>query len=284
MHPASRHNARTEMKHLSAAVERHDTMNIRSGLRLLSKSDEQLQANWGLWIAQAAFIAAIAGTIKYFFPASIPFEFFELWSTKGSVSDWLVASWPILLWAVSVTLIASAVTRNSRIENIHAETFLERGLWVSLRAGVMEEIVFRWLLFMTGIVGAKVGDWLLGGFFFDHGLVWVIYTYILAPIADFTSLGLLHDVLGGGAPWFIAAGVIIANRQFRDGHKYLGWVGFINSWFIGLYFFYLTFTFGLVAAIVVHVTYDALIFLIRYIDRVIERARNVDNGRSGENE
>lgn len=65
---------------------------------------------------------------------------------------------------------------------------------------------------------------------------------------------------------------------------YLGWFGFINSWFIGLYFFCLTFTFGLIAAIVVHVTYDVLIFVIRYLDRVIERSRGVDNGRSGESE
>jgi len=268
----------------SAAPKLRKTMNVRNTLRLLTSSDEKLQANWGLWIFQASIIAAIAGTIKYFFPSSIPFDFFQLWHTTGSVSDWMFASWPILTWAVVVTLIASAVTRNSRLENIHAETFLERGLWVSLRAGVMEEIVFRWLLLMTGIVGAKVGDWLLGGEFFNHGLVWVIYTYILAPVADFTSFGLLHSVLGAGAVWSVAAGVIIANRKFRDGHKYLGWFGFLNSWFIGLYFFYLTFTFGLVAAIVVHFTYDALIFTIRYLDRVIERARHVDNGKAGEDE
>ena len=34
------------------------------------------------------------------------------------------------------------------------------------------------------------------------------------------------------------------------GHKYQGLFGLINSWFIGMYFFYLMFTFGLVAAIV----------------------------------
>jgi hypothetical protein len=259
-------------------------MNVRNTLRLLTSSDEKLQANWGAWIAQALILMAIVGTVKWIFPSSIPYEFFQLWTTTGSVTDWMVASWPILAWAVGVTLLASAITRNSRIENIHAETFLERGLWVSLRAGVMEEIVFRWLLFMWGIVMAQVVDFIFGGFIFSHGLVWVIYTYIMMPVADFTSFGLLHNVLGGGTAWFIAAGVIIANIKFRDGHKYLGLFGFINSWFIGLYFFYLTFTFGLVAAIVVHVTYDVLIFVIRYLDRVIERSRGVHNGRSGENE
>lgn len=254
-------------------------MNTRNVLRIFTSSDEKLQANWRAWIFQAAMIAALVGAVKFIFPSSIPYDFFQLWSTTGSVSDWMFASWPILAWAVGVTLLAAVITRNSRMENIHAETFLQRGLWVSLRAGVMEEIVFRWLLFMWGIVIAKVVDFIFGGFIFDHGLVWLIYSYIMMPIADFTSFGLLHDVLGGGAPWYVAAGVIIANIKFRDGHKYLGLFGFINSWFIGLYFFYLTFTFGLVAAIVVHFTYDALIFGIRYVDAVIERARGVHNGK-----
>jgi hypothetical protein len=42
-----------------------------------------------------------------------------------------------------------------------------------------------------------------------------------------------------------------------------------------MYFFYLMFTFGLVAAIVVHLVYDVLIFTIRYLDQLQERARGV---------
>jgi hypothetical protein len=40
-----------------------------------------------------------------------------------------------------------------------------------------------------------------------------------------------------------------------------------------MFFFYLMFTYGLVAAIVVHFLYDALIFFVRYLDEVIERAQ-----------
>lgn len=52
-------------------------------------------------------------------------------------------------------------------------------------------------------------------------------------------------------------------RARRNGHAYQGWFGTINSWFLGLYFFYIMLTHGLLAAIVVHFTYDFIIFTIR---------------------
>ncbi|HMO22056.1 MAG TPA: hypothetical protein PKC98_13950, partial [Candidatus Melainabacteria bacterium] len=67
--------------------------------------------------------------------------------------------------------------------------------------------------------------------------------------------------------------LISANSRFRDGHKYQGFLGWVNSWFLGMVFFYMTLTYGLVAAIAVHFLYDMIIFLVIYIDMVIERAR-----------
>ena len=157
-------------------------------------------------------------------------------------------------------------------------------LVLSLRAGVMEEIVFRWLIFMWSIAAVRVLDWILGGFVFSHGLVWFLNEYITLPIADFVTFRLLHSLLTDPSAWFVAVGLIVANARFRDGHKYQGWFGMVNSWFIGMYFFYLMLTYGLLASITVHFLYDALIFTIRYVDRVIERARGVSNGEDGDSD
>ncbi len=243
---------------------------------ILGSAESQPKADWIAWILQAFILGGIVAVIKWIFPHSIPYGFWDLWHTTGSISDWYIASWPVLAWAIGFTAFVSLTHHNSKWENNHAELYLERGLWLSLRAGVMEEICFRWLFFMLGIVTVKVTDWILGGEFFSHGLVWVINHYIMAPVANFTTLHLLNQQLNV-MPWFIGAGLLAANAKFRDGHKYQGIFGLINAWFIGMFFFYLMFRFGLVAGIVVHFSYDALIYGVRYLDEVQERARGVSD-------
>lgn len=239
---------------------------------------------WILWIGMALFLLAEVSLIKWIWPTAIPYGVFELWQTKGTIVDWLISSWPILAWAGGLTIILSALTRNTKYQNAHAESYLARGLMVSLRAGVMEEIIFRWLLLLTGIVGAKVGDWLLGGFYFQHGLVWVLNEYIVLPVANFATFHMLSDVLMNPATWFIGVAIVTANAKFRDGHKYQGLLGWVNSWFIGMVFFYLLFQYGLLACITVHFTYDALIFTVRYIDRKLEAQRGVSDETAGADE
>ncbi|MDQ5936079.1 MAG: hypothetical protein QG574_3415 [Cyanobacteriota bacterium erpe_2018_sw_21hr_WHONDRS-SW48-000092_B_bin.40] len=249
-------------------------MNKHLSLLLTARSKQvKVEADWAAWLKQALSLSVLVALVKLIFPHAIPYSFWELWNTTGSVGDWLTASWPILLWAVGITFLMAALTRNSRYDNYYAERHLAAGIWLSLRAGIMEEIVFRWLIFMWCIAMAKLSDFILGGFLFEHGLVWLLYSVILSPIADFFTFGLLHGQLSGTDTWFIAAALLMANSQFRNGHKYQGLLGFVNSWFIGMYMFYLLFTFGLMAAIVVHLVYDLCIFAIEYFDRAHERSR-----------
>lgn len=252
-------------------------MNRNSVILTATARTTRISADWMLWIIWAAFSALLVAGLTHFFPESIPYSFWGLWETSGTVSQWLIAAWPILLWAIGLNFIVAVFTRNTREENLNAESFLAAGVWLSLRAGIMEEIIFRWLIFMWSMALIQVSDFIFGGFlpFFDHGLVWAFYHYILSPLADFFTFGLLSVELSGNTAWYLAAGMLVANARFRDGHKYQGPLGVINSWFIGMYMFYLLFSFGLVAAIVVHLVYDVSIFGIRYLDRVVERARNV---------
>ncbi len=139
---------------------------------------------------------------------------------------------------------------------------LTMGFYLSSYAGIAEEIVYRWLLFFAAIIGIQFSDWLLFGFMDIHLIQW-IFTSIICPVANFFTLGYLESYLMNGYGWAVAAAIIIVNGHFRDGHSYQGLFGFTNSWFLGMYFFWVMFNSGLIAAMIVHFTYNFLIFSIR---------------------
>ncbi|MEZ4490790.1 MAG: hypothetical protein R3F51_24700 [Cyanobacteriota/Melainabacteria group bacterium] len=215
---------------------------------------------------------AIVAVILFFFPGSTHFGLFDFWQSTGTLSQWLTAGIPIFVWAVAVNGWQCYKTYNSPMENRHAERILRGGFLISLAAGVFEETLFRWVLFLAAIVGVQVVNFIFFGFL-GFGIPELIFNYILGPVANFFTLGYLDQYLSNPEIWFVGAGLISANSRFRDGHKYQGFLGWVNSWFLGMVFFYMTLTYGLVAAIVVHFLYDMIIFLVIYIDMVIERAQ-----------
>jgi hypothetical protein len=145
---------------------------------------------------------------------------------------------------------------------------------MSVRAGVFEEIIFRWLVFLNAIWFAKLVNWLIFGWA-GFGVPEFIYGYVIAPISNFITCGDIHDLLYHPLGWFIGSAIITANAKFHDGHKYLGWLGFINSWFVGVYLFHVLFAYGLPAVILVHFLYDALIDVVNYADALRRRAAKV---------
>lgn len=214
-----------------------------------------------------AFIAILF--IKWLFPSAIPFGLFEFWTAKAPLWLAIKASWPIFLWASSMTFIFYFLYPNvSYINNGSKEGLLE-GFVISTVAGLTEEIAFRWLFFLNAIWSVKLINWLFFGFL-GFGIPQVFYTYLIVPAANFFTLGSFAGILYHPYGWFVGAAVIIANAKFRDGHKYLGFFGYINSWFIGMFLFWILFQYGLLACIVVHFLYDFLIYFIRYIHSVIE--------------
>jgi hypothetical protein len=207
---------------------------------------------------------------KLFSPKTIPFGLFEFWTVKAPLLQAVRNSWPVFLWGAGFTTVMAILTTNDREHNIKAESHLVRGAVTSAMAGVFEEIIFRWIIFYGAIVTAKM----LNFFFFDWcwiGIPQGLYTNIVGPIADWATLYKLHDILFNGFGWAVGAAVISSNGHFRDGHAYLGPIGFVNSWFMGMFFFYLMFHYGLPAAIIVHFLYDLIIYVVRYVDMVVER-------------
>lgn len=222
---------------------------------------------------QRAFSALIfASVLLWLWPSLLPFGVLTLWTSHGSMLDWLNYCWPIFVWGGGLTAFFSIISRNKPEENRNAEENLAKGFAISIFAGVTEEIAFRWCIFLSAGIGVQIVNWLLGGFM-GFGLVEMLQIHLCAPVANFFTLGILNDVLTNKELWYVGAGLLASNAAFRDGHKYLGLLGYVNSWFIGMVFFAMTFKFGLGAAIFVHFLYDALIFCVRYLDEAYERAQ-----------
>ncbi len=224
------------------------------------------------YLITAALSAAIVVVVKAIWPSAIPFDLFHFWKIEGSLVNAIEDSALLLVWGVSVTTVIAALTLNKPVLNRYAERNLRMGIFVSAFAGIFEEITFRWIRFYILIVAVQVMNFL----FFDwagFGVPQWIFLNIMGPVADFFTLRMLHDVLFGPYGWIVGAALIGANSEFRDGHIYQGILGWTNSWFCGMFFFWIMFHYGLPAAMFIHFLYNMLIFSVVYIDQVIERMR-----------
>lgn len=197
-------------------------------------------------------------------PGTIPFDTFAVWRTNGGLGEWLEAGWPILAWGFGIQSLILLIRWEERLMRstfggASAGEILKAGTIISLWAGVVEEICFRWLIFYAQIVWVKVLNFLVFGFL-GLGLACLFHVHVYGPIANFTTLGGLEEWLFHPAGWAVGAAMLATNSFFRDGHAYQGLFGLLNSWFLGMFFFWTTFTFGLPAAIALHFLYDFVIF------------------------
>lgn len=208
--------------------------------------------------------------LVHFFPHALdPYSIGDAWKSKGSLESWVALGIPIYLWGGGITFLHAFLTRNSAEENRSADGYWLAGLYASLLAGVTEEIRFRWLYFYLCIISVKLSNFIFFGWLGLPLVKW-IHVYIGGPVFNFLTFGHLAEYLVVPSIWFVGSALLIINGEFRDGHAYQGPIGLLNSWVLGFFFFWLALKFGLPAAIVVHVVYDALLFTIEFIDRKIE--------------
>ena len=105
-----------------------------------------------------------------------------------------------------------------------------------------------------------IADFAVLGFAGLHPIPW-IFNEVLIPVADFATAGRLHEVLTT-APWAVAAAILTSNGRFRNSHTYQGLIGWIWSWYLGMFLFLVLFEHGLVAAIAVHIAYNLATLLL----------------------
>ncbi|HKX73490.1 MAG TPA: hypothetical protein VJM32_05725 [Candidatus Saccharimonadales bacterium] len=193
------------------------------------------------------------------------------WAWKPDTTLWagLADVWYIFAWAFITSAFIATVLVWKRVPRVgSAWAHFGGGMYTSVRAGVLEELIFRWLLVLSAPTALTIINWI------TLGLVKWVHTHWLLPLANWATLGILEPQLSDANNWVMAAAILYAAGAFRNGHAYLGFFGFINSWFIGMVMFYLVFNHGIITAIVAHFVYDAIIFGIMALS-VAFRPRNI---------
>jgi hypothetical protein len=184
-----------------------------------------------------------------------PIAFTDVWTTHGSMWDGLTSVWYIFVWGLAITMVislASIIKRQPR--SVEPGELLMKGIAISLFAGVVEELAFRWFLLFGGMFALTILN------FITFGLVEWVNTWALIPLTNWLTFGMLSPQLTGYGSWVFGAAIIFANGSFRDAHESNGLFAYLNAWAIGIVFFYLMFNYGLLTAIVAHVLYDLCIF------------------------
>lgn len=229
------------------------------------------------WIFQSMIILLFLVFVNWIWTSAFPIGLWDFWHiSEESAKNALYESIPIFIWGGSVTFIAGLFkTFEKRILD-EAHEILQKGFLVSLIAGVFEEIIFRWILFFSAIIGVQISNFLFFGFLGEWAeLPRIIYWYIAAPITNFFT-GFHLDWLLYDKGWIVGAAACSANAKFRTEHAYLGTIGWLNSWFIGFFLFWIMFKFGLPAAILVHFLYDMIIFAIIWFHAISRKALQND--------
>lgn len=242
-------------------------------MKLISAAKNLLAANSESYIKTAFGSLLVILICEWLWPELIPFRFLDVWRAERPWYQGVLAAWPTFAFALTCTSIVAFSTQNPLIVNRYAEEIFTGGFFSSLKAGVFEELAFRWLIFYNVIVGVQITNWLFFKFLFGWGMVEWLFLHFFGPVANFFTMGYLAPYLFSHLGWMVGAAIISCNGKFRDGHAYNGWLGLVISWFMGMYLFYLMFNYGLLAAMVSHFIYDLLIFVVLYIDSSIERTR-----------
>ena len=227
---------------------------------MLAKREE----GQGCYLSTALGALVIVALVEWIWPDVIPFTIFQFWRFDGTIEGVLKVSWPAFVWGGGVTTVFAIRKWNDPFAGWEDALDLKLGLLSSTFAGVMEEISFRWLIFYNEIIGYKLINWLIFGWA-GFGVAEWWQLHVSAPVANFFTLGALQAILFGSLGWAVGAAMLTSNGKFRDGHVYQGALGWINSWFMGMFLFYLMFQYGLIAAIIVHFLYDAFIHVAIYI-------------------
>ena len=240
----------------------------------LNKQEEDENKKWAKKVAKKN-MWGVFGTLivwmffPYFFPCHPVYSF---WFVRGDIYDWIFTARYIFYW-VLFNSVRKFLLGIDELAEEKPGNILRSGLWSSAFAGVIEEIGFRWIIFLGSMIIIYITNWILGGFLGkDYGLLRWIYSVIAAPLSNYVTLGILKDQIVVNNYWYFGAAIISANALFREGHKYLGWVGLVNSWFIGMFLFYIMFVHGLFAAITIHFLYDFLIYTLLAIISLIKHA------------
>lgn len=255
----------------------------------------ELQASqdlvFGQVVSSAILVVALVGVwaFSWFFP-----DFFNYSYMSWGGWDKVLRFWPSYAWVIVV----SGILASNEEPEYSTETsaIFRVSILTSILAGIWEELAYRWIFICYAMILIVVSNWIFGAgigwiitiaftvgaiglilnkeifsalgcaiiallsyWFATHAnLIYWFYENVLVTVIHYTTLYQMDSVLYNGHDKLFLFGAIAANSWFRDGHKYQGWLGYINSWYIGMMLLYAALTYGLWTAIVVHIVYDIL--------------------------
>lgn len=231
----------------------------------MSDDDEKKQLTIFDFIARALIILPLLIFVNWFWEKPFAIDLWKYWIfDQTAIQQALTASIPIFIWAAAVNTIVGCFISFEKSDLRNTNEILTDGFCISLFAGVVEEFLFRWLFLYSAMLATQICCFLFFGWISSwFELPRLLYQYIIQPIMELVSFGSLNWLWEYN--WLISSSVVSANATFRDGHKYQGFFGWVNSWVIGFFLFWIMFTYGLPAAIVVHFTYDFIIYVIIFL-------------------
>lgn len=249
-------------------------------------------------LAVLGVVALAVKAIEFWVPNFFNYPY-AIWNTSIAILGYF---WPLFVYAgVLAILTAFNLMRSARDGEI-----LFWDSVTSVLAGIWEELGYRCFFICFAMISIVVSNWLFSiglglgivltivgiatirkTHFFSilifaiaalafywatitDPLYW-FYHVIVLPVASFFTMGYMSSIFYGTHQPLFIMGAIAANGWFRDGHKYQGLVGYINSWYVGCVMMYAAFTYGLTTAIILHAIYNLEIGVIRFAARKLQR-------------
>lgn len=246
---------------------RHEYLILRRAAEYLHETVRRYHAHrltMGMILGFYAPLALV--TFSLYGASNYPFEFGSLMWGDSNLMHILKTAVPFVVFTGTINIIiALRVTRGLPEKLVACEVY-KIELRMNARAGVIEELVYRFLVLLVFIPFAELVNYLFGGFSDNHQgpLAWATNGFI-APFFNGVSFGIVEEQMMG-ASWALALSILISNMLFTKGHIYQGLLGVYHSWFMGFGFFYLTFTHGLVIAMIFHALLNSLVSTIVYAD------------------
>jgi len=93
-------------------------------------------------------IFLVLSVLNWAFPKVLPFGMFEFFRWEFSWESFLKIPWMLLLFGPALALIGAFASRYPISERIRILRGVGSDFWTSVKAGIFEEISFRWLLFL----------------------------------------------------------------------------------------------------------------------------------------
>lgn len=234
------------------------------------------------------FVVLIFLPLQSLLPGLVPFGADQYWYIHGSFLDILATAWPIFAWGglmllPFVWLMSWFITHPSVISratfgaNINGPIQIQInlpspavGMWQSIWIGIGEELGLRWLAFYSLIALLNM----LGSLSLLDNALPRLYTFLVGPVVNFVTFGQFSSILFHPHWTWAVGGAIVILSFYHSERRFLpikGNMSWLLYWLPNLFLYLVMFRYGLIAAMLVHLIYEAflVVFVLTVGRRVI---------------